>query len=148
MFTRFLPINASRVESRPKCNSTAPGNLLDPFNTSHIHTSASTQMDDSPNPPELIERFGSQPPDIMGELQSMLRIYDIDAQELFFKWESYSMKMGPDDINLTYDTVLAFKKDVQELLEKEQRGKARMQQTPAVQRTIQPQAARADPFAL
>ncbi|KAF8544814.1 DNA polymerase alpha subunit B N-terminal-domain-containing protein [Trichophaea hybrida] len=105
-------------------------------------------MDDSSNPPELIERFGTQPPDVMAELQLMLRIYDIDAQELFFKWESYSMKMGPDDVKLTYDTVLAFKKDVQEQLEKELRGKAKMQQTPAVQRTVRPQAAGADPFAL
>lgn len=105
-------------------------------------------MDDPAKTAALIERFGSQPPDVMGELHSMLRLYDIDAQELFFKWESYSMKMGPDDTKLDYDTVLAFKKDVQELLEKELRAKAKMQQTPALQRTIRPSAAGGDAFAL
>jgi DNA polymerase alpha subunit B len=105
-------------------------------------------MDDTPTNPALIERFGEQPPDIMGELRSMLRLYDVDAQELFFKWESYSMKMGPEDTKLTLDTVRAFKKDVQEQLEREVRGKARMQQqTPAVQRTVRPQAG-GDAFAL
>ena len=106
-------------------------------------------MDDPARTAELIERFGSLPPDVMGELHSMLRLYDVDAQELFFKWESYSMKMGPDDTRLDYDTVLAFKKDVQELLEKELRAKAKMQQTPARQRaTIRPSAAGGDAFAL
>jgi DNA polymerase alpha subunit B len=105
-------------------------------------------MDDPSKNLELIERFGEQPLEIMGEFHSMLKLYDIDVQELFFKWESYSMKMGPDDTKLALDTVRAFKKDVQDQLEREVRGKTRMQQqTPAVQRTIRPQAG-ADSFAL
>jgi DNA polymerase alpha subunit B len=107
-------------------------------------------MDDgTKNATELVERFGDVHPDVMTELQSMLRLYDIDAQELFFKWESYSMKMGPEDTKLTADSVLAFKKDVQEQLEREARGKARMQQqTPAIKRAVRPPAGAADSFSL
>ncbi|KAA8910520.1 DNA polymerase alpha subunit B N-terminal-domain-containing protein [Sphaerosporella brunnea] len=105
-------------------------------------------MDEPTNNAELIERFGNIHPDTMIELQSMLRLYDLDAQELFFKWESYSMKMRPEDTTLTPDSVVAFKKDVQEQLEKEARGKAKMQQTPAVKRTVRPPAGAADSFAL
>ncbi|KAI9678635.1 MAG: DNA-directed DNA polymerase alpha subunit pol12 [Caeruleum heppii] len=63
------------------------------------------------------------PADIMGELQSMLRLHGIPPQELFYKWESYSMKMGSDDTKLDLPTVRAFKKDIQENLERELRGK-------------------------
>jgi DNA polymerase alpha subunit B len=57
--------------------------------------------------------------------------------------------MGPEDTKLTPDSVLAFKKDVQEQLEKEARGKARMQQqTPAVKRAVRPPAGAADSFSL
>jgi DNA polymerase alpha subunit B len=105
-------------------------------------------MDDAAKNSELVERFGDVHPDIAAELHNMLRLYDIDPQELFFKWESYSMKMGPDDTKLTLESILAFKKDVQEQLEREARGKARMQQTPAVKRTVRPQAGAADSFAL
>ncbi|KAL7270614.1 DNA-directed DNA polymerase alpha subunit pol12 [Rhizina undulata] len=83
----------------------------------------------------LTRRFGDLPPEIMSEFQSMLRLHNIDANELFYKWESYSMKMG-DETRLTLDTVRAFKKDAQELLEKEMRGKARMQNA-AGQKSVQ-----------
>ena len=59
--------------------------------------------------------------DVLGELQSMLRLHSISPQELFYKWESYSLKMGPDDTKLTIDTARAFKKDVQDALERESR---------------------------
>jgi DNA polymerase alpha subunit B len=64
------------------------------------------------------------PADVLGELQSMLRLHSISAQELFYKWESYSLKMGPDDTMLNLETVRAFKKDVQDALERESKGKS------------------------
>ncbi|KAI9827803.1 MAG: DNA-directed DNA polymerase alpha subunit pol12 [Thelocarpon impressellum] len=64
------------------------------------------------------------PPDILGELQSILRLHSISAQELFYKWESYSIKMGSDETKLDLETARAFKTDVQESLEREIRGKA------------------------
>lgn len=90
---------------------------------------------------ELNELFaasapGGLQPDVLAELESMLRLHSIPPQELFYKWESYSMKMG-DDTRLNIDTVRAFKKDVQEILERESRGKAtnRSAQRGAVQAT-------------
>ena len=64
------------------------------------------------------------PPDIMGELQSILRLHSISPQELSYKWESYTMKMGSEQTKLDLPTARAFKKDLQEVLERESRGKA------------------------
>lgn len=77
---------------------------------------------------ELNELFAASypdglPQDILAELQSILRVHSITAEELFYKWESYSMKMG-EEVKLTLDTVRGFKQDVQEALERESRGKA------------------------
>lgn len=77
---------------------------------------------------ELKERFAGTgtdlEADVLGELQSILRIHSIDAQELWYKWESYSMKMGSDDLKLNIDTARALKQDVQDGLERENRSKA------------------------
>lgn len=78
---------------------------------------------------ELNELFASSAPDglpqdVLAELQSILRLHAILPQELFYKWESYSLKMGSDETKLDLDTVRAFKRDVQESLERESRGKS------------------------
>ena len=62
-------------------------------------------------------------PEVMGELESILRLYSISPQELFYKWESYSLKMGSDDTKLDLNTVRMFKKDVQDGLERDTHGK-------------------------
>ena len=64
------------------------------------------------------------PPDVLGELQSILRLHSITPQELSYKWESYSMKMGMDQGSLDLGTARALKKDLQEMLERDSRGKA------------------------
>ena len=64
------------------------------------------------------------PPDIMGELQSILRLHSISPQELSYKWESYTMKMGSEQTKLDLPTARAFKRDLQEMLERESRGRA------------------------
>lgn len=63
------------------------------------------------------------PPDVLGELESMLRLHSITPKELFYKWESYCLKMGSEEIKLNLDTVRMFKKDVQDAVERESRGK-------------------------
>jgi DNA polymerase alpha subunit B len=63
-------------------------------------------------------------PEILGELQSILRIHSVSPEELFFKWEAYSMKMGGDEIKLDLKTTRDFRKDIQDVLERESRGKA------------------------
>ncbi|KAH0547556.1 hypothetical protein FGG08_000281 [Glutinoglossum americanum] len=64
------------------------------------------------------------PPDILGELCSILRLHSISPQELFYKWESYCLKMGSEETRLDLETAKAFKKDLQEILERETRSKA------------------------
>jgi DNA polymerase alpha subunit B len=78
---------------------------------------------------ELNELFASAltaalEPDVLAELQSIMRLHSIPPQELFYKWESYSIKMGGDDMKLNIDTARALKKDVQDGLERESRNKA------------------------
>jgi DNA polymerase alpha subunit B len=62
-------------------------------------------------------------PDVLAELQSIMRLHSIPPQELFYKWESYCIKMGFDDMKLNIDTARALKKDVQDGLERETRSK-------------------------
>ncbi|KAL8779464.1 MAG: hypothetical protein Q9213_006918 [Squamulea squamosa] len=66
------------------------------------------------------------PPDISGELQSICRLHSISPKELSYKWESYSMKMGSEQTKLDLTTVRAFKKDLQEIVEREARSKSHM----------------------
>ncbi|KAI9743155.1 MAG: DNA-directed DNA polymerase alpha subunit pol12 [Claussenomyces sp. TS43310] len=77
---------------------------------------------------ELNTLFASGPasplePDVLAELQSIMRIHSISPQELFYKWESYSLKLGSDDLKLDINNARALKQDVQESLERENRGK-------------------------
>ena len=77
---------------------------------------------------QLQEAFSGANPnlesDVLAELSSILRLHQIDAQELWYKWESYSMKMGADDMRLDIKTVRGLKQDIQDGLERENRSKA------------------------
>lgn len=77
---------------------------------------------------ELREHFstpnGDLTPEILGEMQSIMRLHSIDPQELMYKWESYSIKMGAETTHLDLKTIRDFRKDLQEILERESRGKA------------------------
>jgi DNA polymerase alpha subunit B len=79
---------------------------------------------------ELKELFSSAnpnlEPDVLAELNSIMRLHSIDPQELWYKWESYSMKMGSDDMKLNIDTVRALKQSVQDGLERENRNKVQV----------------------
>ncbi|KAJ4372840.1 DNA-directed DNA polymerase alpha subunit pol12 [Didymella sp. IMI 355093] len=87
-------------------------------------------MDDATT--ELTERFERYcdtkdrevPPEVLAELQSMLRLYSISAEELDFKWQAYSIKMGAEGDKMELKTVRDFKKTIQDTLERESRGKA------------------------
>ncbi|KAF2398644.1 DNA polymerase subunit alpha B [Trichodelitschia bisporula] len=62
-------------------------------------------------------------PEVLMELNSILRIHNIDPEELSYKWESYCMKMGAEETKLDLKTARDFKKDLQEILERETRAK-------------------------
>jgi DNA polymerase alpha subunit B len=76
---------------------------------------------------QIRELFASSNPNIPGdvlhELLSITRLLSIDAQELFYKWESYVLKMGTENTKLEYKTVKDFKKDLQDALERDTRAK-------------------------
>ena len=86
-------------------------------------------MDSDLNEFFSVQGQSTLPPDILGELLSIARLHSLSAQELFFKWESYSIKMGSDETKLDLETVRAFKRDIQEVLEREARGKANLRGT-------------------
>lgn len=87
-------------------------------------------MDDSIA--ELNERFERYcdtkdhvlPSEVLTELQLMLRLHSISAEELDFKWQAYSMKIGGEENKLDLKTARDFKKNIQDTLERESRGKA------------------------
>ncbi|KAL6878901.1 DNA polymerase alpha subunit B N-terminal domain-containing protein [Trichoderma novae-zelandiae] len=73
---------------------------------------------------EMQSRFapnGALEPDVLGELQSMARLHDISAEDLYFKWESYCIKMDVDAQAVTLDGVRGLKQSIQDELEKSQR---------------------------
>ena len=93
---------------------------------------------------ELNELFAAAcpnglPKDVLVELQSIMRIHSITAEEVFYKWESYSMKMG-DEVKLNMTSVRALKQDIQEALERESRGKAGRQHEKRTAITATPRA--------
>ncbi|KAE9980946.1 hypothetical protein EG327_006398 [Venturia inaequalis] len=77
---------------------------------------------------ELTERFappnGELKPEILTELQSILRLHNISPEELSYKWESYCMKMGAEETKMDLKTTRDFKKDLLETVERESRAKA------------------------
>ncbi|KAL2176442.1 DNA polymerase alpha subunit B N-terminal-domain-containing protein [Thermothelomyces heterothallicus CBS 202.75] len=77
---------------------------------------------------ELNERFGSGNKDLeadqVAELKSIMRLHQLSVQDLFFKWESYGMKMGMDDFQPSIDNLRAFKQNLQDELARSSRSQA------------------------
>ncbi|KAL2163005.1 hypothetical protein VTH06DRAFT_6841 [Thermothelomyces fergusii] len=79
---------------------------------------------------ELNERFGSGTnnkkleADQVAELRSIMRLHQLSVQDLFFKWESYGIKMGMDDFQPSIDNLRAFKQTLQDELARSSRSQA------------------------
>lgn len=88
---------------------------------------------------ELTDRFerycstkdNALPPEVLTELQLMLNLYSISAEELDFKWQAYMLKLGGEENKMDLKTVRDFKKVIQDALERESRGKAQQQKNDA-----------------
>lgn len=65
----------------------------------------------------------SLPSDVLHELLSILKLHGLSVEELFWKWESYCIKMGSENTQLEYKTARDFKKDLQDALERDSRTK-------------------------
>jgi len=98
---------------------------------------------------ELTDRFerycntkdNDIPSAVLTELQLMTRLYNISAEELDFKWQAYSMKIGGEDNKLDLKTARDFKKTLQDTLERESRGKVQ-QRSDAKRAAPTPRAAK------
>lgn len=80
---------------------------------------------------QLNELFGGSfpdgiPKDVLGELLSILQLHAIEPQELFYKWESYCLKMVGEETGLNLDSVRSFKRSLQDAIERESRAKTQM----------------------
>ncbi|KAF1973894.1 DNA polymerase alpha 70 kDa subunit [Bimuria novae-zelandiae CBS 107.79] len=103
-------------------------------------------MDDTAELTERFERYcdtkdNDVPSDVLNELQSIQRIFSISAEELDFKWQAYNMKMGGEENKLDLKTARDFKKNLQDTLERETRGKVQ-QRTDAKRVAPTPRAAK------
>jgi DNA polymerase alpha subunit B len=86
------------------------------------------EMADAEQVAELNERFAAGDkklePDMVAELQSIMRMHSLSVQDLFFKWESYCIKMDLDGTTLSVDNLRNLKRDIQDALERDNRNMA------------------------
>ncbi|KXJ93199.1 DNA polymerase alpha/epsilon subunit B [Microdochium bolleyi] len=75
---------------------------------------------------ELNEKFGTGnaelEPDVVAELKSIMNMHSLSVQDLFFKWESYSLKMEMTDMKPSLTTIRALKQDIQDALVRSNRS--------------------------
>jgi hypothetical protein len=57
-------------------------------------------------------------PDVLSELESIMRLHDLSAEDLFFKWDAYCIKMGTETEALTLSAIRNLKQGIQDSLEK------------------------------
>ncbi|KJZ75026.1 hypothetical protein HIM_05512 [Hirsutella minnesotensis 3608] len=65
--------------------------------------------------------------DVLAELQSMLRLHGLSAEDLYFKWESYCIRMDVDAQEPSLEGVRSLKRSLQDALEKSNREQAAQQ---------------------
>ena len=65
-------------------------------------------------------------PDAISELQSIMRLHQLSAEDMSYKWESYCIKMDMEASNPSLDTLRAFKQDIQDALEKSTRQQTQL----------------------
>ena len=58
------------------------------------------------------------PPDVLAELQSTTRLHSLSAEDLFYKWESYCIRLETEASTVTLQAVRSFKQGIQDELEK------------------------------
>jgi DNA polymerase alpha subunit B len=75
---------------------------------------------------DIQTRFSSNKPleaDLLSEIESILRLHDLSVDDLFFKWESYCIKMDLDaQAALSLTSIRHLKQNIQDELEKTHRA--------------------------
>ena len=75
---------------------------------------------------QIVEQFNFSPVDdetVIAECLSMLRLYSISAEDLFYKWEAFCLDMDIKQTSITLDLARNLKANIQEKLEKENRDR-------------------------
>lgn len=73
---------------------------------------------------ELTERFGGGKPlhpDVVATLRSIMRLYELSVEDMWFKWDAYCIKLDTDGTNASLEALHAFKQDLQDQLERSNR---------------------------
>lgn len=74
---------------------------------------------------ELNERFGANDKglgqDVIVEMQSIMRLHDLSPEDLYFKWESYCIRMDMEAGQPSFEKMRDFKQGLQNDLEKSTR---------------------------
>ncbi|POR35673.1 DNA polymerase alpha subunit B, partial [Tolypocladium paradoxum] len=101
---------------------------------------------------ELQSRFSPNKPleaDVLAELQSTMRLHDLSAEDLFFKWESYCIELDLDAQEVSLRAVRNLKAGIQDALEKSSHRAATQHQAKGERRiNATPRAAGADVFGM
>lgn len=75
---------------------------------------------------ELNEHFatGGKPLEhnVLVELRAIMDLHSLSAQDLFFKWESYCIKMDMDEMKLSEQSLGALRQDLLDALERNNRS--------------------------
>jgi len=84
------------------------------------------------NVAELNERFATGgkelEPDVVFEMQSIMRMHELSPEDLFFKWESYCLRMETDEMRPSMERLRVFKQDIQDELERSNRSQVHIKQ--------------------
>ncbi|KAL2889360.1 DNA polymerase alpha subunit B [Ceratocystis lukuohia] len=76
-------------------------------------------------------------PDIITELSSIMRLHELSVEDLFYKWESFCIKMECESANISLESVRSFKRDVQDALERSMRMQTSVAVTGSARRNVQ-----------
>lgn len=69
---------------------------------------------------QLRALFGAVEADVLAELRSLTYLHDLSAEDLFYKWESYGIRMDWEPGRAaTLDAVRALKRDIQTALDRQ-----------------------------
>ncbi|KAI2643495.1 DNA polymerase alpha/epsilon subunit B [Xylaria nigripes] len=75
---------------------------------------------------EINERFsnGQKPLEhnVVVELQSIMRLHSLSVQDLYFKWDSYCIKMDMDELEVSVEALAALRQDLLDALERSNRS--------------------------
>ena len=100
---------------------------------------------------ELQSRFspnGPLAPDLATELQSIMRLHDLSAEDLYLKWDSYCLKMDMDAHAVTLPAIRALKQTILDTLQNDNTRRAQVKTAATPRPGANARAAGADVFGM